>query len=57
MITIPTEINETNLDQQIKRFIEIADYYPFDGQLHISLFRHFHAEEWTRLFPRMRNEL
>ena len=47
LITIPTEINETNFDQQIKRFIEIADYNPFDGQLHISLFRHFHGGEWT----------
>jgi hypothetical protein len=47
LITIPTEINETNVDQQIKRFVEIADYNRFDGQLHISLFRHFHGGEWT----------
>jgi hypothetical protein len=46
-ITIPVEVNDTNLEQQIKRFIEIADYNPFDGQLHISLFRHFHGGERT----------
>ena len=47
LVTIPAEINETNLEQQVKRFVEIADYNPFDGQLHISLFRHFHGREWT----------
>jgi hypothetical protein len=32
-ITIPAGINEANFEQQVKRFIEIADYNPFDGQL------------------------
>jgi hypothetical protein len=46
-ITIPVEVNEANLEQQVKRFIEIADYNTFDGQLHISLFRKFHGGKWT----------
>lgn len=46
-ITIPSEANEANLEQQVKRFIEIADYNTFAGQLHISLFRHFHGGPWT----------
>lgn len=46
-ITIPEKIDERNFEQQIKRFIEIADYNPFDGQLHISAFRAFHARKWT----------
>jgi hypothetical protein len=31
-ITIPASINEANLEQQVKRFIEITDGSPFDGQ-------------------------
>ena len=46
-IIIPREINEANLEQLIKRFIELADYNPFDGQLYISQFRHFHGGNWT----------
>lgn len=46
-ITIPASINEANLEQQVKRFIEITDYNPFDGQLHISLFRTCHGGQWT----------
>ena len=46
-ITIPAIINEANFEQQIKRFIEIADYNSFDGQLHISLFRACHGGQWT----------
>jgi len=58
LITIPAEINETNLEQQIKRFVEIADYNPFDGQLHISQFRHFYGEGWTlRLLQAILQEL
>jgi hypothetical protein len=47
LITIPAEINETDLEQQIQRFVEIVDDNLFDGQLHISLFRHFHGGGWT----------
>ena len=46
-VTIPLHMSEKNVDQQTKRFIEIASYNPFDGQLHISLFRHFHGGKWT----------
>jgi hypothetical protein len=46
-ITIPARINEANFEQQVKRFIEIADYNPFDGQLHISFFRTCHGGQWT----------
>ncbi len=46
-ITIPAEVNEKNFDQQIKRFIEIADSRLFDGQLHLSLFRTCHGGQWT----------
>ena len=47
-ITMPASINEANFDQQVKLFIEIADYNPMDGELHISRFRSFHRGEWTR---------
>ena len=47
LVTIPEKVDERNFEQQIKRFIEIADYNPFDGQLHISFFRTCHGGEWT----------
>jgi hypothetical protein len=46
-IMIPTSINEANFEQQVKHFIEITDGNPFDGQLHISLFRTCHGGQWT----------
>src|SRR6185312_15988634 len=46
-ITIPASINEANFEQQVKRFIEMVDYNPLDGQLHISLFRTCHDGQWT----------
>ena len=46
-ITIPASFNEANFEQQVKRFIEMVDYNPFDGQLHISLFRTCHGGQWT----------
>lgn len=46
-IMIPVSVSEANLDQQVKRFIEITDYNPFDGQMHISLFRTCHGGQWT----------
>lgn len=57
-ITIPSEVNDANKEQQVKRFIEIADSSTFDGQLHISLFRHFHGGEWTlRILQNILQEL
>src|SRR5258708_38642664 len=32
---------------QVKRFIEMTDGSPFDGQLHISLLRTCHGGQWT----------
>jgi hypothetical protein len=46
-ISIPIEVNEKNIEQQIKIFIEMTDYNTFDGQLHISHFRHYHGKEKT----------
>lgn len=46
-VTIPAEINARNFEQQVKRFIEIADYNTFDGQMHLSFFRACHGGEWT----------
>lgn len=46
-IVIPSEITFDNFDQQVKIFIELADYNFFDGQLHISLFRSFHGKTKT----------
>ncbi len=47
-IAMPKEMTERNFEQQIKLFIEIADYNPMDGQLHISHFRSLHGGVWTR---------
>lgn len=57
-VTIPREVNDANEEQQVKRFIEIADSNTFDGQLHISLFRGFHGGEWTlRILQKILQEL
>lgn len=46
-ITIPLNVTAENIEQQVKIFIEMADYNPFDGQLHISHFRFYHGKEKT----------
>jgi hypothetical protein len=46
-VTIPSEVNVDNFDQQVKRFIEVADHDLSDGQMHISLFRNCHGGDWT----------
>lgn len=47
LVTIPAKVDETTIEQQVKRFIEIADYSPFDAHMHLSQFRHFHGKKWT----------
>lgn len=42
-IIIPVEVTKENREQQVKIFIEMAASSTFDGQQHISLFRHFHG--------------
>lgn len=44
-ISIPLNVTSENIEQQIKIFIEMTDYNPFDGQLHISHFRIYHRKE------------
>lgn len=44
---IPAILSEANLDQQVKRFIEVAAAEPMDGQLHISHFRKYYGGAWT----------
>jgi hypothetical protein len=46
-MSIPLEVTDENIDQQVKLFTEIADDNPFDGQLHISHFRLYHGKEKT----------
>lgn len=46
-ITIPVTVDDATIEQQVKRFIEIADYSEFDAHMHLSLFRHFHGGVWS----------
>ena len=46
-IIIPVEVTSGNIEQQMKIFIEMADYNPFDGQLHIAHFRLYHGKKKT----------
>lgn len=46
-IIIPVKITETNIGQQVKLLLEMADYNSFDAHMHLSAFRHFHGGSWT----------
>jgi hypothetical protein len=47
LVTIPAVVCEANVDQQVKRFIEIADADPGNGHMHIVLFRKYHGGRWV----------
>lgn len=42
-VTIPAEINDANIDQQVKVLIELADRSYWDGQLRLSHLRKYHG--------------
>lgn len=46
-INVPVKVNECDMEQYVKRFIEIADYSLQDGSGVASLFRGFHGGQWT----------
>ena len=57
-ILIPREITVENIEQQVKIFIEMADYSFFDGQLHIAHVRLYHGKEKTiKILRRILHEL